>query len=79
MGVFEMIAMIVVVTMAASIATRWFKYLERTQSARDAEGDLRREVDMLRERVATLERIVTEPTYDLHKRFDDLRESRRAA
>lgn len=79
MGVFEMVAIIVVVSTMAGMASRWFKYLERVQAARSADGDMRREVELLRERVATLERIVTEPTYDLHKRFEDLREPRRAA
>ncbi len=79
MGVFEMVAVIVVVSTLAGLGSRWLKHQERMQSARAPDRQLEREIELLRERVATLERIVTEPSYDLHRRFDDLREPRRAA
>jgi 3-oxoacyl-ACP reductase-like protein len=80
MGVFEMVAVVVVATSVAGFGSRWLKYRERTHALRAGDdGELAREVERLRERVATLERIVTDPAYDLHRRFDDLREPRRAA
>ena len=38
--------------------------------------DLEREVAMLRERIETLEKIVTDEKYDLNRQFDDLKKDK---
>ena len=38
--------------------------------------DLEREVEAMRERIETLEKIVTDEKYDLNRQFDDLKKSK---
>lgn len=81
MDVFTMVVALVAIGTVAKIADRRMKHraaaVERsTSTAEDA--SLQREIAALRERVATLEKIVTEPAYDLRRQIQDL-ETRRAA
>lgn len=39
-------------------------------------NDLEREVATMRERIETLEKIVTDEKYDLHRQFDDLKKDK---
>lgn len=48
------------------------KYMEKSNLT----NELEREVIALRERVETLERIVTDEKYDLHRQFDDLKKDK---
>jgi hypothetical protein len=42
----------------------------------DQANDLAREVDAMRERIETLEKIVTDEKYDLNRQFDDLKKDK---
>lgn len=82
MSVFEMVVAIVLISTVAGLVSRWLKLQER-QRAQAAVSDsaseaLRAEVASLRERVATLERIVTDPAHELKRQIEAL-EMRRAA
>lgn len=78
MGVFEMVVAIVLISTVAGLVSRWLKFAERRQSQPPANDLLRREVASLRERVATLEQIVTDPAFELKRQFVAL-ETRKAA
>ncbi len=82
MDVFTMVVAIVALTTVGSIVGRWLKVrqLELSQGQNHAVGDsaVQRELQSLRERVATLERIATDPATDLKRQIQAL-ETRRAA
>lgn len=78
MGVFEMVVTIVAISTAAGLVSRWLKLQERRPPTAPAQADLQREVAALRERVATLEQIVTDPAFELKRQFVAL-ETRKAA
>ncbi len=78
MGVFEMVVAIVAISTAAGLVSRWLKLQERRPPAAPVQADLQREVAALRERVATLEQIVTDPAFELKRQFAAL-ETRKAA
>ncbi|MBK8066163.1 MAG: hypothetical protein IPK27_00605 [Rhodanobacteraceae bacterium] len=63
---------------SAGLVSRWLKFNERRQAQPPADDLLRREVASLRERVATLEQIVTDPAFELKRQFAAL-ETRKAA
>lgn len=69
MNVFEMIALVVIVTSAASVLSSWLKH--RRAAAPDEDGRLAK----LEERVKVLESIVTDSGYDLRRQFRDLERS----
>lgn len=82
MDVFTMVVAIVAISTVAGLVSRWLKVAERAQ-AQSREGSaneqqLRQEVAALRERVATLEQIVTDPGFELKRQIAAL-ETRRAA
>ena len=82
MDVFTMVVAIVAISTVAGLVSRWLKVSERMQ-AHSREGSaneqqLRQEVAALRERVATLEQIVTDPAFELKRQISAL-ETRRAA
>lgn len=82
MGVFEMVVAIVLISTVAGLVSRWLKLKERQQAQRASSDSgseaLRAELAHLRERVSTLERIVTDPAHDLKRQIDAL-DTRRAA
>ena len=82
MDVFTMVVAIVAMTTVGSIVGRWLKVrqLELTQGQNNlaSDGSVQRELAALRERVATLERIATDPAVDLKRQIQAL-ETRRAA
>ena len=82
MDVFTMVVAIVAMTTVGSIVGRWLKVrqLELTQGQNNLASDssVQRELESLRERVATLERIATDPAVDLKRQIQAL-ETRRAA
>lgn len=78
MGVFEMVVAIVAISTAAGLVSRWLKLQERRPTTTPAQADLQREVAALRERVATLEQIVTDPAFELKRQIAAL-ETRKAA
>lgn len=79
MDVFTMVVALVAISTVAGLVTRWLKFAERTQAQQGpANEQLRQEVAALRERVATLEQIVTDPGFELKRQIAAL-ETRRAA
>ena len=73
MDVFTMVAVIVVVV----ILGRTFNTYLENQRANDELADqagIEAELDELRERVETLEKIVTDPKFQLHRELDALEE-----
>lgn len=83
MDPFSMVVTIVLISVAGKLIGNYLKLRQQELAARGAPGmdaSTERELAALRERVATLERIVTEPAYDLKRQFHELeREQRRAA
>lgn len=79
MSVFTMVAVIVVTTTLGTLIGRWLKLREKALAQGPQHAALLAEVQELRERVAVLERIVTEPAYDLKRQIHALETPRRAA
>jgi hypothetical protein len=65
-NVYEMVALIVIVTSVAKVLSHWLKN-RKTASPPD-DGRLA----MLEDRVKVLERIVTDSGYELRRQFNDL-------
>ena len=82
MDVFTMVVAIVAISTVAGLVSRWLKVSERMQSQSQLgsanEQQLRQEIAALRERVATLEQIVTDPGFELKRQIQAL-DTRRAA
>ncbi|MGE4072403.1 MAG: hypothetical protein AB7E72_14630 [Lysobacterales bacterium] len=79
MDVFTMVVALVGIGAIAKIANR--RHKRETEARQRYAGEdmaLRQEVAALRERVVTLEQIVTDPAYDLKRQIQAL-ETRRAA
>jgi len=78
MDVFTMVVAIVLITTLGTAMNRWLKLNERRQgerlsaSAAHVEAQSR-EMEALRQRVATLEAIVTDPSFDLRRKIEALR------
>jgi hypothetical protein len=64
---FEMVVIIVFLSLIASVVSKWIKHRQPGPSRADAER-LRR----LEERVGVLERIVTDSGYEVRRQFRDL-------
>ncbi len=79
MDVFTMVVAIVAISTVAGLVSRWLKVAEKSRMQQGPANDqLRHEVAALRERVATLEQIVTDPGFELKRQIAAL-ETRRAA
>ncbi len=82
MDVFTMVVAIVAISTVAGLVSRWLKVAERMQAQSQVgsanEQQLRQDIAALRERVATLEQIVTDPGFELKRQIQAL-ETRRAA
>lgn len=72
MHVFEFIILIVVVAGIFEFLKQRQKIQSNIQTNSEQHSDLESEVNKLRERVATLEKIVTDKGYDLKQQIDDL-------
>ena len=66
MNVFEMVIVIVFLVILSEMFAKWLKH--RKQAAPDEDGRIAR----LEERVRVLERIVTDPGYEVRRQFRDL-------
>lgn len=82
MDVFTMVVALVAIGTVGKLIGRWLngggQSLAARQQGAATEQALRQEIAALRDRVATLERIVTDPAYDLKRQIQAL-ETRRAA
>lgn len=67
MNPFEMVVIIVALSIICSMYTSWLKHKRKNTSPADD-----RRLDRLEERVQVLERIVTDSGYDLRRQFRDL-------
>lgn len=54
------------------IAKHYFRYKTASQQQVSQDGELKREIQELKSRIAALEAIVTEPSYQLRKDIDQL-------
>ena len=72
MSMWTMIFLVCVVVFAYSAFETWLKHRSKVARAAAADEGLRAELDALRERLQTLEAIVTDDGYDLRRRIDDL-------
>ena len=66
------VLLIVAMTLAIPLYAMYLKSQRFRHSASEREEQLERELAELRDRVETLERIVTDRRYDLDKEFEDL-------
>jgi hypothetical protein len=81
MDPFSMVTAIVVVSVAGGTIRTWLKTRgQRASAAADgSERALQMEIADLRRRVATLESIVTEPSFELKQQIDQLAKGNRRA
>lgn len=75
MHVFEMVIWIVAISCLTGVLTEYFKTQRKNAAAQPAEADddLLAEIDDLRERVETLEAIVTDRKSQLRDELDNLK------
>lgn len=78
MDVFTMVVVLVAISTVGGLVNRGLKLRERELAQGQGNGALQREIESLRERVATLERIATDPATELKRQIQAL-ETRRAA
>ena len=71
MEVFTMVVLIVLISCGAGVLNNYLKN-RRLALARLPDQDLAAELDRLRQRVAVLEKIVTEPGYHLNQELKQL-------
>lgn len=69
MNPFEMVVVIVFLSVIASMYSSWLKHRRKDATASPADE---RRIARLEERVRVLERIVTDSGYELHRQFRDL-------
>ncbi|GGF51937.1 hypothetical protein [Alteromonas lipolytica] len=72
MSFWTAIVVIVAISALASMITSISKHKSKHAGASDNTEALEKEIAQLKERIATLEKIVTDPGYDLKKQFKDL-------
>jgi len=78
MDVFTMVVAIVLISTLGAALKRWLKLSEQRAGLRlngmaDYSDAQQREIDSLRERVATLEAIVTDPSFELRRKIEALK------
>jgi hypothetical protein len=66
-NVFEMVVIIVIVSVLGSVLSGWLKHRNKAGTRLDEQR-----LERLEERVRVLERIVTDSGYDLRRQFHDL-------
>lgn len=69
MSVFEMVVIIVFISVVGSMFSAWLKHKRREQERSPADDE---RIARLEERVRILERIVTDSGYELRRQFHDL-------
>ena len=74
MDVFTMVVIIVAIACGAGAYNNYLK-TRRQESKSAPSEELRAELDALRERVETLEKIVTDDKYQLHRELSELERS----
>ncbi|MEI8647805.1 hypothetical protein P4S73_07515 [Paraglaciecola sp. Hal342] len=67
------IAIVAIICWAIVELTNGAKTKKKAKLANKKETELEQQVTELKERVETLEKIVTDEKYDLHRQFDDLK------
>lgn len=72
LGVFEMIAVIVVASLLAGLVREWIKTKEKPEIDLSPVESRIEKLENLEERIRVLEAIVTDKGYDLKKKIDDL-------
>lgn len=74
MDLFSMVTTIVVVGVVGGTVNTWIKHRARTVAVPPAQPDpaVQRELIELRQRVAALEAIVTEPAFELRRQIEEL-------
>ena len=58
---------------AYAIVATILKFVKESRSHKQGDQSLNQEIENLKERVATLEKIVTDDKYQLHKEFENLK------
>ncbi len=71
MAVFDMVVAVVAISCAAGVINNYLKN-KRLERQVDADPDLAKELEALKQRVAVLEEIVTDERYHLKKELDQL-------
>jgi len=74
LGIFEMVAIIVVASLLAGLVREWIKVKDKVEAEVDLSPVENRidKLERLEERVRVLEAIVTDKGYDLKKEIDSL-------
>jgi len=72
LGVFEMVAIIVVASLLAGLVREWIKVKDPVEVDFSPVEDRINKLERLEERVRVLEAIVTDKGYDLKKEIDSL-------
>ena len=75
MNQYNMVVMIVLIVMIASVLKARYRHNRRPDGVEDAETlRMKQEMKMLRDRVAVLERIATDREHSLARQIEELRE-----
>lgn len=74
-SVFTMVVLIVLISCGAGVANNYLRN-QRKQAEAGANPDVRSDLDLLRERVEVLEKIVTDEKYHLAKEINQLERER---
>ena len=75
MNVFEMVVIIVAISILGGVLNNYLKTRRSTGAIhKDALDDALDRIDELEERVRVLERVVTDDGYDLKRQIDDLKD-----
>jgi membrane protein implicated in regulation of membrane protease activity len=72
LGVFEMVAIIVVAVLLANLIKEWLRTKQTPEVDLSPVEDRIDKLESLEERIRVLEAIVTDKGYDLKKEIDDL-------
>ncbi|MBJ2135998.1 hypothetical protein KO519_17215 [Paraglaciecola agarilytica] len=70
------IAIVAIICWAIVELTNGAKTKKKSKVSQQKESELEQQVTELKERVETLEKIVTDEKYDLHRQFDDLKKDK---
>ncbi|ABG41622.1 hypothetical protein Patl_3116 [Paraglaciecola sp. T6c] len=70
------VAIVAIVCWAIVELTNGTKTKKKNKAALEQDAELAKQVSSLKERIETLEKIVTDEKYDLHRQFDALKKDR---
>jgi len=71
MNPFEMVVIIVLISISAGVINNYFKHKNQSRAATE-DGDWQERLEMMEERLRVLEKIVTDRDYELRQKFRDL-------